>query len=227
MRINKYIATSGFCSRRQADEYIQNKQVTLNGEIAQLGDQVQSGDIVLVDGKKIRKKARHVYLLFYKPVGLICTTDTSKKDNIIDYINYPERVFPVGRLDVQSSGLILLTNDGDFSQKILRPEYHIEKEYYVRVDQKITSSFISILKKGVDIGDGYRTRQAEVRKLGAKSFTITLTEGRNRQIRRMCDALGYNVVQLRRIRIAFLGIEGLNVGEFRHISSKEVYKLLH
>lgn len=226
MRINKYIASTGYCSRRQADTYIQNGDVTINGEQAELGSQVHKGDEVYVKGVSVEPEREKVVLMYNKPVGVICTTDTRKKDSIISKVKHHLRIFPIGRLDVQTSGLILLTNNGDLVNILLRPHNHVEKEYFVKVDKKIDSQTLKILESGVDIGDEYKTLPAQVQKRGHKSFTITVTEGRNRIIRRMCDALDLEVVQLRRIRFGALTLGDLEVGKYRTLSKQEIQQLL-
>lgn len=226
MRINKYIAACGYCSRRQADELIAAGRVEVNGVVASTGEQVGEGDIVTIDGNKIGNINKHVVLAYNKPVGIICTTDTTKKDNIIDAISYPVRIFPVGRLDVQTSGLILLTNDGDFGQKVLRPEYGIEKEYYVRARAKLTTDQLKQLEKGVDIGDDYNTLPAQISKKGNKSFTIVVQEGRNRLIRRMCDAVGIEILQLRRIRIGGYELGEIPIGTYVKLRKKDIQKIV-
>lgn len=226
MRINKFISESGFCSRRQADRLIENGSVTINGTRANLGDQVQPGDAVKVDGVPVgsaRKKT--VYLAFNKPVGIICTSDPNAHDNIIDAVGYPERIFHIGRLDVASSGLILLTNDGNIVNRILRSEHGHEKEYVVRVDKPLTDQALDRLRNGIVILDR-KTKPARVKQTAEDVFRITLTEGRNRQIRRMCEALGYHVRGLKRVRIMHIKLGSLKEGTYRLLTDKETTELL-
>ena len=201
-RINKYLSEVGYCSRRAADKLIEQNRVTINDKIPELGTKVKEGDTVKVDGELITaSKEKPVYLAFNKPVGIVCTTDTRvEKDNIIDFINYPTRIFPIGRLDKPSEGLIFLTNDGDIVNKILRARNNHEKEYLVTVNKAITPDFIKKMQNGVPILDTV-TRKCEVEKIGEKQFKIILTQGLNRQIRRMCEHLDYRVRKLKRIRI--------------------------
>ena len=194
-RINKYLSEVGYCSRRAADQLIEEGKVTINGKVPEMGTKVEDGDEVRVNGKllAVPAKQKHVYLAFNKPVGIVCTTDTRvEPDNIIDYINYPKRIFPIGRLDKPSEGLIFLTNDGDIVNKILRARNNHEKEYIVTVNQPITKDFITKMRSGVPILDTV-TKKCVVKQLGPKKFKIILTQGLNRQIRRMCEYLGYRV----------------------------------
>ena len=203
VRINKYLSEVGYCSRRAADKLIDEGRVTINGRVPEMGTKVKPGDVVRVNGKLIspKKDEKPVYLAFHKPVGIVCTTDTRvEKDNIIDYIGYQKRIFPIGRLDKMSEGLIFMTNDGDIVNKILRARNHHEKEYVVTVDKPITHDFIRRMGNGIPILDTV-TRKCYVEKLGKNKFKIILTQGLNRQIRRMCEYLGYRVVRLKRIRI--------------------------
>ncbi|NLB09821.1 MAG: pseudouridine synthase [Clostridiaceae bacterium] len=226
IRINRYISSSGFCSRREADRLIAAGQVTLNGQAAQLGDIVGSKDIVKVDGRRIKPlhDDRMVYLAFNKPIGITSTTDSRRKDNIIDYIGYPERVFPIGRLDRMSEGLILLTNDGSMVNPILRAEHKNEKEYEVKVNKKISDEELMILQNGIPVL-GQITNFSKTKRRGEDEFNIILTQGLNRQIRRMCKYLGFEVVSLRRIRIMHINIGNLPVGTWRHLTKKEVEEL--
>jgi len=221
-RINKYLSEAGYCSRREADKLIEQGRVTLNGEVPEMGTKIAQGDIVRVDGKTIENKnEKPVYLAFNKPVGIVCTTDTGvEKDNIIDYINYPKRIFPIGRLDKASEGLIFLTDDGDIVNKILRARNNHEKEYIVTVDRPVTSNFIERMGMGIPILDTM-TKKCEVERLGKFDFRIVLTQGLNRQIRRMCEYLGYEVVNLKRIRIMNVLLD-IPVGEWRDITSEEL-----
>ncbi|TSC93897.1 MAG: 23S rRNA pseudouridine synthase [Candidatus Berkelbacteria bacterium Licking1014_85] len=221
MRINKFLANAGVCSRRQADELIKQKKVKINDKIAILGDNILESDSVFVNGKKIETQNRKIYLAFHKPVGVICTADKSAKNNIIDYINYPERIYPVGRLDVATSGLIVLTNDGEIVNQILKGEHKIEKIYEVVVDKTIDEKFISKLESGLYI-DGIKTKPAKIEKIKDKDFYITIVEGKKRQIRRMCEKCGYNVVKLKRIRVGKLELGNLKSGEYREIEKNEI-----
>ncbi|AWA29857.1 23S rRNA pseudouridine(2604) synthase RluF [Flavobacterium magnum] len=223
-RINKFIGETGFCSRREADKLIEEKRVTINGEIAEMGTKVSMDDEIRVDGKLIREKnEKPVYLAFNKPVGIECTTNPDVKDNIVDYINYPKRVFPIGRLDKASEGLIFMTNDGDIVNKILRARNNHEKEYIVTVDKPITSRFIERMGNGIPILDTV-TRKCKVEKTGKSEFRIILTQGLNRQIRRMCEYLGYEVVTLKRIRIINISLD-LPVGRYRNLTDSEISDL--
>ncbi len=221
-RINKYLSEAGYCSRREADKLIEKGRVTINGKVPEMGTKVAPGDLVEVDGKPIyNKEEEQVYLAFNKPVGIVCTTDTGvEKDNIIDFINYPKRIFPIGRLDKASEGLIFLTNDGDIVNKILRARNNHEKEYVVTVDRPITSNFINRMGSGVPILDTV-TKKCEVEQLGKFDFRIILTQGLNRQIRRMCEYLGYEVTALKRIRIMNVQLD-IPVGEWRDLTVEEL-----
>ncbi|MGX2958643.1 pseudouridine synthase [Peribacillus sp. JNUCC 23] len=225
MRINKYISETGFCSRRETDRLIEAKRMTINGVVCEPGDTVAPGDVVLIDGKMIPKKAESVYLLLNKPVGITCTAAPHVAGNIIEYVNYPIRIFAVGRLDKASEGLILLTNDGDIVNKMMRSENAHEKEYLVKVDQPITNDFIAKMASGVEIL-GVMTRPCEVIRMNDYEFKIILTQGLNRQIRRMSKALGYKVTKLERIRIMNLTLSGLERGTFRELTNEELKRLL-
>lgn len=225
MRLNKYISETGACSRREADKWIEAGRVTLNGQPASLGSQVADGDDVRVDGDSIGAKKKQVYIALNKPVGIICTTDVHIQDNIIDHIGYPERIFPVGRLDRDSEGLILLTNDGDIVNEILRSENNHEKEYQVTVDRPITDLSLRMLADGVKIR-GEVTKPGKVARLSAQSFRIILTQGLNRQIRRMCSALGYRAERLQRVRIMNIHLGNLQPGQWRHLTSGELKGLM-
>ncbi len=228
MRLNKYLSESGACSRREADGFIAEGRVTVNGVPAVLGTQVQDGDDVRLDGDSIgtaRKRVRPVYIALNKPVGITCTTERSVAGNIVDFVDHPERVFPIGRLDKDSEGLILLTNDGDIVNEILRAEHNHEKEYVVAVDRAITPDFVARMAAGVRLSDA-TTRPCKVVKLGAKLFAITLTQGLNRQIRRMCEALGVTVEALRRVRIMRIHLGELPLGRWRNLTTDEVATLL-
>jgi 23S rRNA pseudouridine2604 synthase/16S rRNA pseudouridine516 synthase len=224
-RINKYLSTHGYCSRREADRLIEKGKVFINDQPAKLGDVVEPGDDVRVQGRDKKKEPKKIYILVNKPVGIICTTDRRKPDNIIDFVDYPERVFPVGRLDVQSEGLLILTNDGVLTNRLLHPRYEHEKEYVVTVDKSMPRSDIGRLQSGVELSDGM-TLPAKVRQLTPNKFAIILREGRNRQIRRMCEALGYEVLNLKRTRMGTLKIQvHYPAGNWRHLTEKEVYDL--
>lgn len=224
-RINKYLSEVGYCSRRAADKLIDQGRVTINGEIPEMGTKIVPTDEVRVDGELISEsKENFVYLAFNKPIGIVCTTDTRvEKDNIIDYINYPKRIFPIGRLDKPSEGLIFLTNDGDIVNKILRAKNHHEKEYIVKVDNIITDDFIHQMSNGIPILDTI-TRKCKVEKLSKYEFKIILTQGLNRQIRRMTEYLGYNVVKLKRIRIMNISLD-MPVGTYREFTKDELKEI--
>ena len=221
MRLNKYISETGVCSRREADKWIEAGRVTLNGQPASLGSQVADGDEVRLDGDLIGVKKKQVYIALNKPVGIICTTEAHIEDNIIDHVGYPERIFPVGRLDRDSEGLILLTNNGDIVNEILRSENNHEKEYLVTVDRPITDLSLRMMADGVKIM-GEVTKPSQVVRLDAQSFRIILTQGLNRQIRRMCSALGYKAQRLRRVRIMNIQLGNLQPGQWRHLTAAEV-----
>jgi 23S rRNA pseudouridine2604 synthase len=225
MRLNKYISETGVCSRREADKWIEAGRVTLNGQPATLGTQVAAGDEVRIDGDSIGVKKKQVYIALNKPVGIICTTEAHIEDNIIDHVGFPERIFPVGRLDRDSEGLILLTNNGDIVNEILRSENNHEKEYLVTVDRPITDLSLRMLAGGVKIM-GELTKPSKVARVNAQSFRIILTQGLNRQIRRMCSALGYKVQRLQRMRIMNIHLGNLRPGQWRHLTSAELAGLL-
>lgn len=228
MRINKYLSETGIVSRRGADKWIEEGKVTINGELATVGSKVEAGDVVCVDGKEVKKEEQLVYIALNKPVGITSTTERHIKGNVVDFINHPLRIFHIGRLDKESEGLLLLTNDGDIVNKILRAENHHEKEYIVQVDQPITESFIKKMGTGVDILD-ITTLPCHVEKISDKVFKIILEQGLNRQIRRMCSALGYSVKRLQRIRIMNIKLGHLKVGQWRDLTDKEraeLFKLL-
>ena len=225
MRLNKYISGTGVCSRREADAWIAAGRVTINGALATLGTQVGADDVIAVDGKRVGEAKAHVYIALNKPVGITCTTEPDIRGNIVDYINYPERIFPIGRLDKDSEGLILLTNHGDIVNQILRAENEHEKEYIVTVDRPVTSIFLEGMAGGVRIM-GTVTKPCKVRRLAPATFGIVLTQGLNRQIRRMCSFYGYQVEQLRRVRIINITLEGLKPGQWRELTPAEVRGLL-
>lgn len=221
-RINKYLSEVGYCSRRAADKLIEAGRITVNGTVPEMGTKVGQMDEIRVDGKLILEpKDKPVYLAFNKPVGIVCTTDTRvEKNNIIDYINYPKRIFPIGRLDKPSEGLIFLTNDGDIVNKILRARNNHEKEYLVTVNKPITREFIQKMASGIPILDTV-TRLCEVEQIGSHEFRIILTQGLNRQIRRMCEYLDYEVTKLKRIRIMNIPLD-VPVGKWRYLTTKEL-----
>ena len=224
VRINKYLSESGFCSRREADRLLEEGRITINGQSPELGTKVAPGDEVRVNGELVtnaNKKA--IYLSFHKPAGIECTTNLNIPDNIVDYINYPERIFPIGRLDKTSEGLIFLTNDGDIVNKILRAKNKHEKEYHVTVDKPINSDFVKQMSKGIPILNTV-TRPCEVKMIKDYEFKIILTQGLNRQIRRMCEHLGYRVKKLNRIRIMNINLD-IRVGEWRYFNETEISEL--
>lgn len=227
IRINKYLSEVGHCSRRAADKLLEQGRITLNGRVPELGTKVQPGDVVAVDGQTVGQptpKEDHVYIAYHKPVGIVCTTDRKReKDNIVDAIGHEKRIFPVGRLDKPSEGLIFLTSDGDIVNKVLRARNHHEKEYHVTVDKPIRGSFITDMAGGVPIL-GTVTRRCEVEQTGPKQFRIVLTQGLNRQIRRMCEHLGYNVTRLKRVRIMHMHLD-LARGEWRDFTPSELKEL--
>jgi 23S rRNA pseudouridine2604 synthase len=225
MRLNKYLAETGACSRREADQWIEAGRVTVNGARAVLGTQVAEGDDVCVDGQPLRGKPRRVYLALNKPVGIECTTDRDVPGNIVDFVGYPERIFPIGRLDKDSEGLILLTNDGDIVNTVLRAEHEHEKEYVVSVDRPLTGAFLAGMAAGVPILDTV-TNPCRITQLGRNTFRIVLTQGLNRQIRRMCEHFGYTVRSLRRVRIMHVHLGDLPVGRWRPLTAAELGGLL-
>ena len=225
-RINKYLSEVGFCSRRAADILIEEGKVTINGEITEIGSKVEEGDQVEVEGQKIINptKQKNIYLAFNKPIGIVCTTDRRvEPDNIIDFIKYPRRIFPIGRLDKPSEGLIFLTNDGDIVNKILRARNNHEKEYIVSVNRPINKDFIQRMSNGVEILDTI-TKNCFVKQLGQKKFKIILTQGLNRQIRRMCESLGYRVKSLKRVRIMNIKLD-VPTGKYREFTKEELIEL--
>ena len=224
--LNKYISDTGFCSRREADKYIEQCRVSINGKDAHKGNRVKEGDDVRVDGEPLKKKKQTVYLAFNKPKGVTCTTDQKDKTNIIDFINYKSRIFPIGRLDKRSEGLIFLTNDGDIVNKILRAGNGHEKEYVVSVDEPISAEFINNMRNGVRIL-GTITKKCFVKQEGPNRFRIILMQGLNRQIRRMCETLGYTVVSLKRVRIMNMTLGGLPAGKWRYFTPEETGNILH
>jgi len=226
VRINKYLSEVGYCSRRVADRLIEEGKVTINGEVPEIGTRVEDGDQVEVKGQRIEKsrKQKNIYLAFNKPIGIVCTTNRRvDPDNIIDFIKYPSRIFPIGRLDKLSEGLIFLTNDGDIVNKILRSRNNHEKEYIVSVNRQINRNFIQSMSNGVAILDTI-TKNCLVKQLGPKKFKIILTQGLNRQIRRMCESLGYRVRSLKRVRIMNVKLD-VPIGKYRELTQEELLKL--
>lgn len=224
MRINKYLTQQGFCSRREADGLIRMGVVRINGRIAELGDPVEEHDEVKVREKRIGLSSQRTYIKLHKPPGITTTTDLDDPDNIISFVNHPRRIFPVGRLDKFSSGLILLTDDGDIVNLILRSKYAHEKEYVVKVDQPFDQAFIRQMSTGVEVL-GSPTLPCKVDRLGARTFRLLLTEGRNRQIRRMCEALGYRVTDLTRVRIMHILLDDLPMGQWQDLAPQELKEL--
>ena len=224
IRLNKYLGSVGVCSRREADRLIASGQVTVNGKQADMGMRVAPSDDICIRGKKIRIQEKKVLLLMNKPRGIICTAQEQEKPNIVEYLNYPVRVYPVGRLDKESEGLILLTNQGDLVNRIMRAGNFHEKEYIVQVNRPVTKDFLQKMGKGVPILDTV-TRPCPVEKISEDTFRIILTQGLNRQIRRMCEYLGYEVVRLKRVRIMNLTLKGLEKGEYREITTRELKEL--
>ena len=224
-RLNKFIADSGHCSRREADRLIQEGRVRLDGRVGVLGDRVQPGMAVTVDGKPLSGEGEKVYLLLNKPRGIVCTADPREPMNVVDYLGYPSRVFPVGRLDKDSEGLLLLTSDGEIVNRVLRAAGGHEKEYEVQIDRPVTPEFVRRMSEGVPILDTI-TLPCKVRRTGERSFNIVLVQGLNRQIRRMCEALGANVTHLRRIRIMNLRLGRLQPGQWRALTEAELAELM-
>lgn len=232
MRINQFISSSGYCSRRAADKLVEEKRVVVNGEIATIGMDISVQDQLMIDGGVLlQSHPEYIYMLYNKPKGIESTTDTSKPGNIIDAIHFHERIFPIGRLDKDSTGLIMLTNHGDIVNKILRSENHHEKEYYVRVDKEVTTSFLESMSQGVEIYNPVKhqnqiTKPSSCKKIGARQFSIILTEGLNLQIRRMSKALGYRVFELDRVRIMNFTKGTIPLGGYRLLSENEVSNLM-
>ncbi|CAH1222148.1 Dual-specificity RNA pseudouridine synthase RluF [Paenibacillus plantiphilus] len=224
MRINKFISETGYCSRREADKLVEGGRVTINGKLAELGSQAELGDDVRINGKRVGEQKEHVYIALNKPVGITSTTESHIRGNIVDYIGHEERIFPIGRLDKDSEGLILLTNDGDIVNRILRAEGRHEKEYVVTVNRPITQPFLKGMSEGVRIL-GSMTLPCKITKEGDRVFRIILTEGKNRQIRRMCTAFGFQVVKLRRVRIMNIHLGDLRIGKWRDLTKGEMSEL--
>ena len=232
MRLNKYIGETGFCSRREADRLIADRRVTVNGVPASMGTQVAEGDEVRIDGQGLRARAaapkgkrRHAYIALNKPVGITCTTEASVKGNIVDFVGHQERIFPIGRLDKDSEGLILLTSNGDIVNEILRSENEHEKEYLVGVDKPVTDEFLRGMARGVRIHH-QMTKPCKARRIAKFGFSIVLTQGLNRQIRLMSEAFGYRVTQLRRVRIVNVKLGALKIGQWRNLTDAELHGLL-
>jgi 23S rRNA pseudouridine2604 synthase len=224
VNLNKFISSTGICSRREAEKLIISGQITLNGKPTKLGNRVFEGDEVRINGKLLKAKPKTLYIAFNKPIGIVCTTDLKEKHNIISYINHPQRLFPIGRLDKPSEGLIFLTNDGDIVNKILRAGNNHQKEYLVTVNKKITDDFIKKMSSGIPIL-GTITKKCVVEKLGNYTFKIILTQGLNRQIRRMCEFLNYKVTKLKRTRIMNVNLGKLKIGEWRELTTEEMQKI--
>ncbi len=225
IRLNKYLSEKGICSRRQADAFIEAGRVLVDGKVAVMGMKVSGREKIVVDNKAIRKHENRVLIAFHKPAGIVCTTSKIEKDNIVDYINYRQRIFPVGRLDKASEGLILLTNQGELSDKILRGSNYHEKEYIVTVNKKITSEFLVNMSKGVPILDTV-TRPCTIEQIDDRTFRIILTQGLNRQIRRMCEYFQYRVVKLVRVRIMNIRLGRLKAGTYRNVTEAEYNELM-
>lgn len=223
--LNKYVSATGRCSRREADRWIEAGRLAINGTTAVKGNRVEKGDQVTVDGQPLGGKPAPVYLVLHKPAGITSTTDRKDRDNLVDFIRYPQRIFPVGRLDKASTGLLLMTNDGDIVNEILRAEYEHEKEYVVSVHKPLTESFLRRMSGGIPIL-GTRTKDCTVEQLDVRVFRIVLVQGLNRQIRRMCDFLGYRVTTLKRVRIMNIELGDLPVGEYRELEGEELQSLL-
>lgn len=226
IRLNKFLSEAGICSRREADRQIEAKNVWINGKAAEKGQRVFAGDVVEYQGKEVFSKPKPELLLFNKPAGVVCTAEKKEKNNIVDYLHYHTRLYPVGRLDKDSRGLILMTNQGDLVNKIMRARYEHEKEYLVRVDKPVTAEFVQAMEKGVYLKElDTKTRACKVEKCSKFTFRIILTQGLNRQIRRMCETLGYRVRDLQRVRIMNLCLDGLKEGEYRQILPQEYEEL--
>lgn len=220
IRINKFLSEAGICSRRGADRMVEDGRVTINGVVAQLGDRIQPGQKVCVDGKPVSREDEKILLAYHKPKGIVCTSAKKEKNNIIDYLNYPKRIYPIGRLDKDSEGLLLLTNDGELANEIMKARNYHEKEYEVTVSRPVTETFLRGMAGGVPILDTM-TRKCQVEQTGKRSFRIVLTQGLNRQIRRMCEYFGYRVTKLVRVRIMNIYLGDLPVGKYRELTEKE------
>lgn len=227
VRINKFLSEAGVCSRREADRRIENKNVTIDGEIAEPGSRVYAGQEVCFMGKIVRKEEEKILIAVHKPVGVVCTAEKREKNNIIDFIHYPKRIYPMGRLDKDSSGLILMTNQGELVNKVMRAGNRHEKEYIVTVNKPISDFFLRGMAGGVPLAElGVTTRKCEVKKLGKRKFGIILTQGYNRQIRRMCEYFDYRVEELKRVRIMNIELGDLEPGKYRHITAEEYDTLM-
>lgn len=224
MRINKLLSNYGYCSRKEVSRLIEDKRIIVNGKLCEQGQWVEETDDILLDGEKVKQKEK-IYIALNKPRGIVCTSSREIKDNIIDFLNYKDYVFPVGRLDKDSEGLILMTNDGDMANKILSSESYHEKEYTVTLDKDFDDEFIYNMSKGVNIL-GTITRPCKVRRINNNTFNIILTQGLNRQIRRMCKVFGYNVIKLERIRIVSILLDGIEVGNWRELTKEEIENLM-
>ncbi|MBO5657553.1 MAG: 23S rRNA pseudouridine(2604) synthase RluF [Agathobacter sp.] len=227
IRINKFLSEAGVCSRREADRRIENGEITINGHVAVNGDKVEPGDEVLVNGRPIQKEEEMVLLVLNKPVGIVCTAEKREKNNVIDFMQYPKRIYPIGRLDKDSEGLLLLTNNGDIVNKIMRAGNMHEKEYIVTVNKPVTDSFVRGLAGGVPLVElNTTTRKCKVEKIGNRKVRIVLTQGLNRQIRRMCEYFGYRVEKLERVRIMNIKLGDLKSGAYRPVTPEEYQTLL-
>lgn len=225
IRLNRFIAEQGICSRRKADDLIARGKVQVNGRVAELGARVEPSDHIVIEGRTLQvRQIKKRYQAFYKPVGIMTSVDPTARDTIRSYLNLDEHMFPVGRLDVASSGLLLITNDGDLSERITHPKYHHEKEYVVSVNRPIVMADLRQMANGMVIL-GSKTKRAKTKKIGESRFTITLTEGRNRQIRRMCQKLGYEVVSLKRVRVMNILLGNMQPGEIRDLTAGEIREL--
>lgn len=227
VRINKYLSEAGVCSRREADRQIEAGRVTINGKMAVMGDRVFPGDVVMYGKKVVSKEDEPILLVVNKPEGIVCTAEKREKDNIVDYIKYPKRIYPIGRLDKSSHGLLLMTNQGDLVNKIMRSRNYHEKEYIVKVNRDVTEKFLKGMADGVYLKDlEATTRPCQVEKVGKRTFRIILTQGMNRQIRRMCETFGYRVMDLKRVRIMNIKLGNLKIGEYRKVTQEEWQELL-
>ena len=225
MRLNKYLSDAGVCSRREADRAVEAGRVQVNGKKAEMGQKVTDRDVILFDGKRVRREEEFILLAVNKPRGIVCTTAEEEKDNIVDFLHYPKRIYPIGRLDKESEGLILMTNRGDLVNKILRGGNEHEKEYLVKVNQPVTEEFLEKMRSGVPILDTV-TKPCRVEKIGRNDFRIILTQGLNRQIRRMCEALGYRVIHLKRVRVMNIRLGDLKTGAYRKVTGAERAELM-
>ena len=225
MRINKYLSERGLCSRREADSWVDGGRVRINGVVATLGTKVRPGDAVAVDGRSVGGETAHVYIALHKPVGIECTTDPRVPDNVVKFVSHRERIFPIGRLDKNSEGLLLMTNDGDIVNDLLRANHGHEKEYLVTVDRPVTDAFVRGMAGGVEILDRV-TSPCHVQQIGKNVFRIILTQGLNRQIRRMCEVFGYSVRRLIRVRFMNIRLDGIQVGRWRNLTKSELSGLL-